>query len=86
MNFNWKHLLRTETSQKPLLKTFFYSNIGTRKVKYFQNLSNKKIKIYFILQSNRTKYNKASKLISWSNFLEGHHVLSPEIWGKTFAN
>ena len=36
-----KHLLRTETSQKLLLKTFYHKNEGTRKVKNFQNLSNK---------------------------------------------
>ena len=74
---NWKHLLRTETSQKSLLKTFYYNNKGTRKLKGFQKLSNKKI--HFIPQSNSTKYNKPFKFISWSNFLEGYHILSLEI-------
>ena len=82
-DFNLKHLLRTETSQKPLLKNC-YNNRGTGEVNDFQILSNKEI--YFILQSNRTKYNKPSKVISWPNFLEGHHVLSPDIWGKTFTD
>ena len=39
--------------------------------------------IYFTFQSNSTKHNK---LISWSNFPEGHHILSPEIWGNTFTD
>ena len=81
---DWKYLLRTETSQKFLLKTFYYSSKGTRKVKDFQKLSNKEI--YFILQYNSTKYNKPFKSISWPNFPEGRHILSPEIWGKTFTD
>ena len=52
----WKHVLRTETSQKFLLKNFYYNNKGTKKVKDFQKLSNKEI--YFILRSNNTKQNK----------------------------
>ena len=36
-----KHLLRTVISQKSLLKTFFCSNKGTRKVTVFQKLSDK---------------------------------------------
>ena len=43
----WKHVLRTETSQKFLLKNIYYNNKGTKKVKDFQKLSNKEI--YFIL-------------------------------------
>ena len=84
MDFDWKHLLRTETSQKFLLKTFYYNNKGNRKVKDFKDLSNKKI--YFILQSINTKYNKPFKLISWHNFFEGYHILNPEIWSKTFTD
>ena len=42
--------------------------------------------IYFTLQSNSTKYNKLFKFTSWSNFLEGHHILSPEIWRKNFTD
>ena len=77
MDLDWKHLLRTETSQKSLLKTLYYNNKGTRKVKDFQKLSNKKI--YFILQSNGTKDSNSFKFISWPNILERHHILSPEI-------
>ena len=81
---DWNHLLRTETSQKSLLKTFYYNDKGTTKVKEFQKLSNKEI--YFTLQCNSTKYNKPFKFISWSNFLEGHHILSPDVWDKTFTD
>ena len=34
---DWKHLLRTETSQKKFLKIFCYNNKIARKVKDFQN-------------------------------------------------
>ena len=81
---NCKHLLRTETSQKSLLKTFYYNNNGTRKLKDFQKLSNKEI--YLTLQSSSTKHNKPFKFISWPNFFEGHRILSPEILGKTFTD
>ena len=60
-----------------------YNNKGTTKVKDFQKLSYKEV--YFTFQSNSTKYNKPFKFISWPNFLEGHHILSREIWGKTFT-
>ena len=53
----------------------------TRNVKDSRKLSNKEI--YFTLQSNCTKYNKPFKFISCSNFPEEHHILSPDIWGKT---
>ena len=33
---DWKHLIRTETSQKSLLKIFCYNNKDNRKVKNFQ--------------------------------------------------
>ena len=56
IGMDWKHLVRTKTSQKSLLKTFYYNNKGPRKVKHFQKLSNNEI--YFILQSNSTKYEK----------------------------
>ena len=87
MNFDWKHLLRTKLSQKSFLETFYNSNKGTRKVKDFQKLSDKGM--YFILQSNITKYNKPFKFISFlfnSNFLEEHRIFSPEIWSKTFTD
>ena len=32
---DWKHLLETKTSQKSLLKSFYYNNKGTSKVKDF---------------------------------------------------
>ena len=80
---DWKHLLRTEISQKSLLKIFYYNNKVTRKVKNFQKLSN--TEIYLSLQSNSAKYNKPFKFISWPNFLEGHHILSPNIRSKTFS-
>ena len=60
---DWKHLLRSKTSQKSFLKTFYYNNKGTRKLKDFRKLSNKEI--YFILQSNRTRYKNPFNFISW---------------------
>ena len=81
---DWKHLLRTETSQKNLFKIFIYKNKVTRKVKDFQKLSNKEI--YFTFQSNSTKCNKPFKFISWPNFLGKHHILSPDVWGETFTD
>ena len=69
---DWKHLFRNETSQKPLFKTFYCNDKGTRKVKDFQKLSYKEI--YFICQSKGTKYKKPFKFISWQSFLERHHI------------
>ena len=63
---DWRHLLRTETTQKFLLQTFYPNNNSTRKVKSFQKLSNKEI--YFTLQSNSAIYNKPFKVISWQKF------------------
>ena len=60
-----------------LYQTFYYNNKCIRKVKVFQKFAIKKI--YFILQSNCNKYRKSFKSISWSNFLEGHDILSSEI-------
>ena len=80
---DWKPLLRIENSQKSPLKIFCCNKKITRKVKDFQKLSNKAI--YFILQSNSAKYNKPFKFISFPNFLEEHHVLSPDICSKTFT-
>ena len=62
---DWKHLLKTKTSQKFILKTFYYISKGTSKVKDSQKPFDKDI--YFILQSNSTKYNKTFKFISWPN-------------------
>ena len=44
---DWKHLLRTETSQKYLLKTFCGNNKATKKVKDFQNSLIKKFTLPF---------------------------------------
>ena len=76
-----KHLLRTETS---LWKTFYWSNKDTRKVKDFQKLSNKEI--YCTPHFNSTKCNKLLEFISWPNFLEGHHILCPKIWGENVTD
>ena len=74
---DWKHLLRTETSQK-YYKIFCYNNKVTRKIKDFQNLSNNVI--HFTFQSNSTtKYDKPFKFPSWPNFFEGHYIISPDI-------
>ena len=81
---DWKHLLRTETSQKSLLKIFCCNNKVTRKVKDFKKLSKKEI--YLSLQSNSAKYSKPFKFIPWPNFLEGHHILSSDICSKTFPD
>ena len=81
---DWKHLRRTETSQKSFLKTFYYNNKSSKKVKDFQKLSNKTI--YLTRQSISTKYNKPFKFILLPKFLEGLHILSPEIWSKTFTD
>ena len=66
-----------------LLKLFCYNNKVTRKVKDFQKLSNKEI---YLFQYNSAKYNKPFKFTLWPNFLEEHHILSPDIWGKTFPH
>ena len=58
---DWKQLLRTETSQKSLLKIFCYNNKVTKKVKVLQKLSNKEI--YLSFESNSAKYNKLFKFI-----------------------
>ena len=60
VRIDWKHLVRTETSQISFLKTFYCNNKGTRKVKDFQKSSNKEI--YFFLHSSNTKYIKPLKL------------------------
>ena len=77
---DWKHLIRTQTSQKSFLKTFYCNNKGTMKVKDFPKLSNKEI----YLSSSLLVLNTTS--LSCSNFLEGHHILSPEIGGKTLTD
>ena len=49
MEIDWKQFLRTEISQKSLLKSFYYNNKSIMKVKDFQRLSNKKISLSFSL-------------------------------------
>ena len=73
----------TVTSQQSLLKVFFFNAWGTKKIKNLQKLSNKEI--YFTLQNNNENYNKPSKFISWTNYIEGNPVLSPKNWGKAFS-
>ena len=68
---DWKYLLRTETYEKSLLRTFCYNNKNLRKAKDFRKLSNKEI--YFTHPSNSTKYSKLFKFISCPNVFEGHH-------------
>ena len=77
---DWKHLLKTGSFQKSLLKAFYYNIKGTRKV--FKNISNKEI--YFILQSNCTKHNNLSGsgvkllLIGLRNTLMDKYFLTPQ--------
>lgn len=77
---HWEHILRNESSQKSFLKTFCYNNQGPRKMTDLQNLFNNQI--YFTVQSNNTKYIKHFNYISWADFKEGYHNLSPDVWGK----
>ena len=67
---NWKHILRTKTTQESLFKTFYYNVKGIRKVKNLQKLSNKEF--YVTLQHNHDNYNKPFKFISWTNAIEGN--------------
>ena len=46
---DWKHVIKNETTQKFLFKTFCFNNKDTKKTKDFQKLFNKEI--YFTLQS-----------------------------------
>ena len=63
---------------------FYHRNKSSRKIKDFQKLSDKESD--FICQSISTIYNKTFKFISRTNFLEEHHIPSPEIWGKSFTD
>ena len=58
---DWKHILRNETSQTFLFKIVCYNNQSTGEIKDFQKLSNKEI--YFIHQSDNTKYIKPFNFI-----------------------
>lgn len=66
---DWKHNIRKETSQKLLFKIFCFINKATKK-----KLSNKEICFTF-----RSNNNFKFKFISWPNFIEGYHNLSPGI-------
>ena len=77
-------MIRNAYFFKSLLKIFCYNNKVTRKVQEFKKISNKEI--YLSLQSNSAKYNKPFKFILWPNFLEGHHIFSPDVWSKTFSD
>ena len=44
---DWKHLLKTDTSQISILKTFYYNNTVTRRVEDFQKRPNKEIYFTF---------------------------------------
>ena len=81
---DWKRSLRTETSQKSFLKIFCYNNKVTSNKRTSKNSLIKKFTSAFNL-FNSAKYNKFSNFISWPNFLEGHQILSPDTWGKTFC-
>ena len=54
--------LELKLHKKCPLKSSYYKNRYTRKVKDRQKLSSKEI--YFILKPNSTKYNKSLKFIS----------------------
>ena len=66
----WKHLLKTGTSQKKIPFKALYPYKGTRNVKGFQKLSNKEI--YFTLQSNIIVLNNT---INLSNSFHGQASL-----------
>ena len=70
--------------EKSHWKTFYWSNKDTRKVKDFQKLSNKET--YYTPHFNSTKCNKLLEFISWPNFIEGHHILCPKVWGENVTD
>ena len=67
-----KHLIRTETTPKSILKTFYYNNKDI-----FSTLQS-------IVLNTTNQYNKAFKFISWSNFLEGHYITCQWVPGVSF--
>ena len=70
MNFDWKHLLRTETSQESLLKPFYCNNKGTKKVIDFQIFSNKEI--YFTGNLLTELGSKETFLKIWNSLLNNN--------------
>ena len=67
---NWKHLRRTETSQKSFIKTFCYNNKATKSL--IKSLNSKRLPKL----SNKEIY------LTVLYIPEEHHILSPDIWGK----
>ena len=79
-----KDILRNKFSEKCIFKTSCYDNQSTGKIKDFLKLSNEEI--YFTLLSNKTKYIKTFKFVSWPNFMEGYYNVSTDIWGKSYTD
>ena len=71
---DWKYF---ETFRKRLLKTFFYNNKGTKKVKDFGKHSNKK-KSYKILFN--------SIFMGKTKWMEENHIFSHDLWRKCFTD
>ena len=69
---HWKHLLRTETSQKSFLETFYYNNKDTRKTSK-NSLIKKFTSSFNLIVLNTTNL---------SNSFERHHILNPKIRSK----
>ena len=79
--------LRTKTFEKSFIETFCYSNKVTNKVtKRFPKLSNKEMYLTLLIKLERVLSTRTFKFTSWTNFPQEYHILSPYIWGKTFAN
>ena len=76
---DWKHLLRNETYEKSLFKISATTIKLLGKEKTSKKLSNKEI--YFTLQSNSAKIEQTFQI----HFM-AQHILSSDIWGKTFSD
>lgn len=61
-----KHVIKNETSQRSLFKTFYFNNKDTNKTEDFQNLFNKEISSL----ANSIASNASNAFISWLNFEE----------------
>ena len=75
---DWRHLLRTETFHKTFLKIFQYKIKVTTKAK--DSLIKKFTSVFNLIVINTT-----NKFISWPKVLEKHHILIPDILGKTLV-
>ena len=73
-----KHVIKNETSQRSLFKTFCFNNKDTNKTEDFQNLFNKEI-------SSLANPIASNAFISWLNFEERYQNFSPNNWGKINA-